>query len=471
MTMKLPHRYLSQTPGLIYPVAFILIALNVLLSIYVSHWLRPAADDYCVAWTVGMSGIIEPIIHSWNNQSAYVFALLNLDLRVGWPLAHLPISLASSIPFLITAFGLSAAIVLLFSYHLNLPRLGKLLLLIVIPFLWWGFLWAPESFNGFIFENRVFAIQETYAFAHGLTHWQTNNGNYVMQLVTLFLLGYAIVHFLSKPSMLRLVMLCLLGLLAGTTGPTLTTSIIIVLAITLLSALIRTHQNTVFSKIEYLGLMSACIAGLVLTQYVAPGSHKRMKMAGTSFERSALDYLDLFDTAWKFAIKLWVNSYLTIGTFFVFLIVSGLCYCYHHYLAPTHKSRFIKIGAFFALFALLQMFINRASEFFAYRAYWHYTSALVCIFVSVIFLSAAVGMHLAQKDTKRTFNPWIASAFLIATLIGTSTNLYMAHSIYERQGLWTGAPAPTPHVSDIDIDWIKGCWQGLNKLRPTQLPR
>jgi len=469
--MKPSHRYFSHTTSLIYIAALVIIVLNVIFSIYASHWLRPAADDYCVAWTVGMSGIIDPIIGSWNNQSAYVFALLNLNVWVGWPLAYLPMSLASAIPFLITAFGLSAAITLLFSYQLKLPRLGKLLLLIVIPFIWWGFLWAPESFNGFIFENRVFAIQETYAFAHGLTHWQTNNGNYVMQLVTLFLLGYATVHFLSKPSPLRLVILSILGLCAGTTGPTLASSIIIVLSAVLLVSWIQNRQNQIFSKLEYLGFWFACIAGLVLTQYVAPGSHKRMKMAGTSFERTALDYIDILDTAWKFAIKLWINSYLTIGTFFAFLIVSGLCYCYHHYLTPTHKARFIKIGVFFAIFALLQMFINRASEFFAYRAYWHYISALVCIFVSIIFLSAAVGMQLAHKDIKRVLNPWIATTLLLATLIGTSTNLYMAHSIYQRQGLWTGAPAPTPHVSDIDIDWIKGCWQGLNKLRPTQLPR
>lgn len=123
------------------------------------------------------------------------------------------------------------------------------------------------------------------------------------------------------------------------------------------------------------------------------------------------------------------------------------------------------------MFSLLQIFINRAAEFFAYQGYWHFISPIDCIFISICCIGVWAGAFIYQSEGRIKFATAITFALLLASLMGTSANLYMIKSIYQRQALWSCGPAPTPGVTDIDVEWIRGCWKELNKLRPTQIER
>ena len=132
---------------------------------------------------------------------------------------------------------------------------------------------------------------------------------------------------------------------------------------------------------------------------------------------------------------------------------------------------FFKIAFYFSIFALLQIFINRCAEFFAYRAYWHFISAITCIYISILFFGISAGLRLSQVSTEKNWGLVINAVMIICVLMATSVNIFLIQSIYARQALWSGAPEPTPHVRDIEENWIKGCWHHLNAIRPSPLLR
>jgi len=455
--------------NLALPFAIFLILFNALITIYSAHWLRPAADDYCFAWITGERGIVESVVNAWNTINGYAFSNLNASIWVGWPLAHLPMSLASLIPFMLAAIGIGL-VVLSFSATLFQGRfLSRLIAMVSVVFFWWVFLWAPEALNGFVFIPNTFSVGETVAFAHGLTHWQVNNGQYVMQLVLLLLGAWALQHYLPAQSSLRLLMLTFLGILAGMSGPTLASSIIVFFGVNYLYALLRKRSVLIFSKLEILALLLACLAGLLISQLLSPGNQIRMQLLGTSFHLSPTELLGLLNTSYAFAVQLWFNSYFSIGSALVFLLVCGISSLYFPKDEINKASYFFKIAFYFSIFALLQIFINRSAEFFAYRAYWHFISAITCIYISILFFGIGAGLRLAKVRTEKNWVLVINAVTIICVLIATSVNIFLIQSSYARQALWSGAPAPTPHVRDIEENWIKGCWHHLNTIRPSPL--
>jgi hypothetical protein len=457
--------------SIILPFVIGLILLNFVLTVYSAHWLRPAADDYCFAWITGERGIVESVINSWNTINGYVFSNFNASIWVGWPLAHLPLSLASLIPFILAAIGIGL-VVLSFSFPLFQGRfLSRIIAISGVAFLWWVFLWAPETFNGFIFQPNTFSVGEIFAFAHGLTHWQTNNGQYLMQLVILLLGAFALHQYVLVNSLLRILMLAFLGMLAGMTGPTLAASIIAFFGVNYLYALLRKINPLVFSKAEVMVLLLTCLAGLFISQMLSPGNQIRMQLLGTSFNFSPTELLDLFNVSYKFSIQLWFNSYFSMGSALVFTLVCGISYLYFPKDDVNKTSRFFKIAFYFSIFALLQIFINRSAEYFAYRAYWHFISALTCIYISILFFGIFSGMKLAQGDPEKKLTLIVNALLIVCALMATSVNIFIIQSIYQRQALWSGAPAPTPHVRDIEENWVRGCWNQLNAIRPTHLQR
>jgi hypothetical protein len=461
----------ASPKNLVLPFAISLILFNALITIYSAHWLRPAADDYCFAWITGERGIVESVVNAWNTINGYAFSNLNASIWVGWPLAYLPMSLASLIPFMLAAIGISL-VVLSFSATLFQGRfLSRLIAMVCVVFFWWIFLWAPEALNGFVFTPNTFSVGETIAFAHGLTHWQINNGQYVMQLVLLLLGACALQHYFSDKSSLRLLLLACLGILAGMAGPTLASSIIVFFGMNYLYALVKKQNVLIFSKSETLGLLMACLAGLFISQLLSPGNQIRMQLLGTSFHFSPAELLGLLNTSYTFSVQLWFNSYFSIGSALVFLLVCGISSLYFPKDEINKASYFFKIAFYFSIFALLQIFINRCAEFFAYRAYWHFISAITCIYISILFFGISAGLRLAIVSTEKNWSLVINTVIIICVLMATSVNIFLIQSIYARQALWSGAPAPTPHVRDIEENWVKGCWYHLNAIRPNSLQR
>ena len=83
------------------------------------------------------------------------------------------------------------------------------------------------------------------------------------------------------------------------------------------------------------------------------------------------------------------------------------------------------------------------------------------------------GLHGTHDslDLKSSVALVINAVMIICVLMATSVNIFLIQSIYARQALWSGAPAPTPHVRDIEENWVKGCWHHLNAIRLSPLLR
>lgn len=469
MTSKIPGKLSSK--GMVLPFILVLIGFNFLLTLYSSHWLRPAADDYCLAWIAGKSGVIGSTIGSWNTVNGYLVSVFSASIWVGWPLAHLPLSIASLIPFMAAALGLGLFIACLLSTFLGLGKVKIILSSMIIAFCWWIFLWAPEAYDGLIFTTNSFQMRETFLLAYGLTHWQTSNGLYVLQLVTVLLGLWGVVYFNPKQKAIRYCSYLFLGLISGMTGPTLAASIILFTFAILIYWRISHVKNGNDFQSELYFFVFAALAGLLITQFLSPGNYQRQAMVGTSFVLSPMQLIELIDVSFRFTVRLWFSGYLSLGALLTFILSFGVSFFYINAETADKIKPIRDFGFLFGLFAFLQIFINRAAEFFAYQGYWHFISPIVCIFISICFLGVWAGAFIGQSEGRFNFSTAIKFSLVLVTLMGTSANLYMVKSIYQRQALWSGGAAPTPGVTDIDVKWVRGCWVELNKLRPTQIER
>jgi hypothetical protein len=213
--------------GLSLNLVQFLIGFNFLLTLYISHWLRPSSDDYCLAWMAAKLGVVGSTIGSWNEINGYLVSVFSASVWVGWPLAHLPLSIASLIPFMVAALGLGFVVACYCSKFLEFQIRGIVFASVFFAFCWWIFLWAPETYDGLIFTTNSFPVRETYLLAYGLTHYQTANGQHILQLVTVLIGLWVLVYFAPRRKEVNYFSFLVLGLFSGMTGPTLAASIIL----------------------------------------------------------------------------------------------------------------------------------------------------------------------------------------------------------------------------------------------------
>lgn len=464
----------DQNYSLLYKGVFscilTIIILNVLAVMWGSHWLRPAADDYCFAWITGKSGVVGSVIGSWNAINGYITSIFYASLWVGWPLAYLPLSLASAIPFILAALGIGLVIHCFARLFITINLIQTAYLLFLSAFLWWGFLWLGDSFGFYIDKPSTFLDQQAVDMTSGLTHWQTLNGQHILQLVSVLIgVGIAIRNFSSK-SRFYIFGIFLLGLFSGMTGPTLAASIIFFTSCYLLY-IWKDPQHSIFRAKPILSIfIFSTLLGLLFTQFLSPGIKNRQVMLGTKFEISIAGIFNIMNEAFQFGLAFWLKTYFSLGAVFVFIFIAAFIFIYRESVKlPNIKLAYI--GLLFSLFALLQMIINRAAEFFAYQGYWHFVSAVTCIFISLVFFGASLGSYLAKIAKLRKGHCIAFLILLLAVGAGTTSNLSMIKSFYKRQAMWSGGAAPVSGVTDIDVPWVRGCWVELNKLRPTFIDR
>lgn len=458
-----------QNQGLISLVLAVVV-FNVLAVIWGAHWLRPAADDYCFAWITGKSGVVGSVIGSWNAINGYVTSIFYASLWVGWPLAHLPLSLASAIPFILAALGIGLVIHCFARLFITINLIQATCLLFLSAFLWWGFLWLGDSFRFFIDKPSTFLDQQAVDMTAGLTHWQTLNGQHILQLVSVLIgVSIAIRNFSSKSSF-YIFGIFLLGIFSGMTGPTLAASIIFFTFCYLLYIWNDPLYSIFRIKLNLGIFIFSTLLGLLFTQFLSPGIKNRQAMLGTKFEISIAGIANIMNEAFQFGLAFWLKTYFSLGAVFVFIFTAAFIFIYRESLKlPNLKLAYI--GILFSIFALLQMIINRASEFFAYQGYWHFVSAVTCIFISLVFFGASLGAYLAKIAQLRKGYFIAFLILLLAVGAGTTSNFSMIKSFYKRQAMWSGGAAPVSGVTDIDVPWVRGCWVELNKLRPTQIER
>lgn len=445
-----------------------LIFANLVAVLYSAHWLRPGADDYCLAWVTAERGVIGSVISSWESINGYLTSVFYGSLWVGWPLAHLPLSLASALPFILAALGIGFAVNVLLSSIVQLRKLAYCIVLVVAAYLWWSFFWVPTLFSLSGTGTTSFISNSMLQMGSGLAHWQTLNGQHVLQMCSLIIFGGLILRHSAQHSNARLLLIIGFGFIAGMMGPTLAVSLIV---FAVLAGWVFIKKDYTFSRVELMGFIVSILVGLIFTQFFSPGIHKRQALLGTKFDLTLMGGIDLLDEAFRFALQYWLNGYLSYGGVTIFLVVVGLVYVLGLKPRIGGQDKAWLYGALFGLFSLLQMLINRAAETFAYHGYWHFISAIVCTYVSIVFFGIAAGIKLETIDMGKKLKPYVFFVLLLGVLLGISSNIAMMKSMYARQTIWSGGPASVLGVTDIDIKWVDNCWDHLNTLRTHQIER
>jgi len=453
---------------ILFFLGLILLGLIVWIA-WQSQYLRPSGDDYCFGEVVANYGLYGGVVHWWNTWSGFLYMMFSGNLFVGLPLAFLPIEVASAAPFLAAAFGMAATF-LFMQKRSSDHNFFNLFLVLIIIFCWWTFLWASPLLR----PRNYLLIQ----FANGLTHWQTLNGQYILVLEVL-LLGFASIHLLFLRNLLsfasRAIWTALLGILAGSVGTTLSLSILIVSIIAIFFGLtplifprLRALCRGGVSKInmQFFGILfTFTLLSMLICHLAAPGTFIRAQAINPNYSLSIDRILHVTSVTLFDGFRAWRQQSFNYGTLIVLALVSGAYFLGHKACwISSHRNSFKWTALFLTCFALLQCFINRLSEEFTYQAYWHYTSALVCTFLSVSFFGAYLGSRLAAMNIKYLVKIIFIIIFIISVGLGITANLLMVKVIHERHVIWSVGPAPLEGISDIDgpSGWQMDCWKKLN---------
>ena len=421
--------------------------------------LRPAADDYCFGSVTAQYGVIDGVIYSWNSWSGFAFSMALGNLFVGLPLAVLPFSFASAIPFLSTALAMGCLIIAIADIQ---PKLIlKFLFISFIAFCWWSFLWVPMSIGGSIY----FGVSET----NGLTFWQTLNGTYVIQLQILIGLFICAGRFIGahRGWMTYSVLAVLTGGLAGFSGTALSVSVAAFSGVMFIGFQLTNLHNRKSWKHYWLILGVSTAVGLWICHACSPGNHLREQAIGIHMNFSTTEMVSILFTVLLQGFRKWAKFYLNLGglSFFVLIFVFSFqmaklkfCIC---------KKKWLWYGFGLAFFALLQCFVSRLADQLTYIAYWHYISALVCVFLSIYLLASYGGCWLHRMIQNRQADSISMTLLIGLIILGAYGNSLMAGEIRLRGQAWERGPAHLEGVSDIEdpTGWQMDCWKKLDAHR------
>lgn len=446
--------------------------LTILALIYASHKLRPGSDDYCFGWITAEHGLIGGVAHWWNIWNGYVFSMFMGNLLVGLPLAQLPFGVASAIPFLFASFLLGISIIAL-APKVFAKIFDRVFIFCLVVFLWWVFLWAPESFGLALLKNPPIASNENMLMAQGLAHWQTLNGIYVCVILVVLMAWGFLWSRAEQSNPLLYVLFILLGLLTGLANITLAVSVVAFAIFIWLVTFIFQISISRTRLFQCICFVSAVIVSLLLSHFLSPGAQLRKEMLGSSFQMSAFGIVNLVYFVSSFSFKLWFLSYFNVGALLTVFIAASYVFLCPGFISAQQVEKLVKLGVGLGIFALIQILVNRLSEAFVYVAYWHYVSALVCIFISLVFFGLAIGRLLRVKVDSQAYQMLAAACLTGSLLVGVSSAIFMVEAIYLRETSWALGAAPTEGVTDIEDPkgWQMNCWNHLNELRPAAITR
>jgi len=453
------------------------ITLFVVWLIWQTQYLRPAGDDYCYGAITAEYGVLGGVVHWWNSWSGFIYAMFSGNLFVGFPLASLPLSTASAIPFVLTAFGISCTFILL-QKNAVLNFYSIVQLIPMSMFCWWTFLWASPFINP--------KISFLVLFANGLTFWQTINGQYVLVIVIL-LIAFLIIRskFINhkKQYAQTMLLVCLLGFIAGSAGTTLSLSILLVsICVFFWFGRIFLNQNSnqcrkVESRREMCfwgALFLFTLISMLFCHIFSPGSYIRTQAISPNLSLSLDRILHIFSSTFLEGIKIWLKSLFNYGAFAILILMTGIYFFYSKVrIIDSSEKKLFRTALFLLGFSLLQCLINRFSEEFTYQGYWHFVSPLVCTFLSLLLFGASLGLYLGKLQDKFLVKTLFCLMFLLCLWIGVSANLLMVKAINSRYITWIQGPALADGISDISDPngWEMGCWNRLNGMRPSPTPR
>lgn len=458
-------------------IGILIISSLVLWVVWQSQYLRPAGDDYCYGAITAEYGVLGGVVHWWNTWSGFIYAMFSGNLFIGFPLASLPLSVASAIPFVAAAIGMGCTFI--FLQKKATTHIWFLILLIPTSmFCWWTFLWGSPFINP--------KISSLVIFASGLTFWQTINGQYVL-VMNVLLIAFAILRFQLIHDRNRytqtLLWVGLLGLVAGSVGTALSLSILSVsiCALFWFGRIVLTHNiqdidaDNSRRELRFWGMLFLfTLMSMLICHIVSPGSHIRTQAISPNYSMTFDRGLHIFSTTFLGGIKIWLKSFFNYGALASLALMASIYFvgCKANIVEGSQKN-LLRTALFLLGFALLQCFINRLSEEFTYQGYWHFVSPSVCTFLSLLLFGASLGLYLARLQNSFLVKGLVCLMFLLSMWVGIGANSLMVKAIHSRYTMWIQGPASGEGISDITDPngWELGCWNRLNQMRPSPTSR
>jgi hypothetical protein len=396
--------------------------------------------------------------------SGDLFQISLAGLIVGQPLVHLPPTVASAVPFLLSAATAAFLTMFLLTRTLSAGRRSTALLMFgaapYVLLLWWGYWWVPS-----VFENDPYSTPALLASA--VTHWQVVNNSYVV-LPMVLIAAWSLIHTHQVwPQWARMGGMLVVGLLSGLGGLVFGVSaiafvILFWLAISWLARGIKKDQ-----VVEALGFILSTSAGLLIAS-LSPGAQSRGVILAEMRPLQSSSPWEIF--AWVFPQGLfdWFTGIFHLGSLVTVLSSMGIAFGLMLFRVQIPRLELIFAAGGLLAFSLILALAARAGAGFSYVAYWHQVMPRAVSFVALVLLGVAAGSWIFAKCS-RSASLVTLSAVVIALAACFGSLYAMLSEIEARHVDWQSGPAPLPGISDIDTDWVGACWREWGSTM--ELPR
>ena len=454
-------------------VFFCFLVSNFFILLYSAVFLRPAADDYVIGLVAAQHGAFGGIAHWWNTWSSFFTQIIMYNIFAGMPLAHLPFSIASAIPFLIV-LGSTGFVILSFYPKKIKSFYSKFSILVGGSLLWWFFLWT----NNALVDKPKWITR----IAELSTHWQTCTTAYYLPPL-LLLIFYAIFKKKNlKNAFAYYFLIIFAGFFIGVAGDMVAAAFFGfgLLASGYCHWYGKYHNNKrQYAKHWFIFTFSVlffCFA----SHFLSPGRAIRYDVIAAdpnlltfSSLPSLSGLLELLTSTVTQACKHLFKGVMHLGSLLILSLTASISYLSESTSADndTTQKECLHLCGAFCLLALVMAGASGLAENFVYKAYWHFSRSTLFSFFSIVFFGIFLGLYARSKTTR--LNTLAIGILLASLLVGTYVNQFALEHISEREKRWAVGPASSENISDIDspdLGWGE-YWIELNKLRPDYTER
>ena len=438
---------------------------TLLWVLFKSTGLRPAGDDYC--WAVGAAyGPIDGLVYWWESFAGYAVHNGALTYLVGMPLFHLPLNLASAVPFVLAALAVALTSVSLIVFTHAWTARRRLLATLAVPtvmVLWWVYWWYPMTY-GADGTNAWLAVS--------MVHNQNINGGYVIEVTVAIWLWFAAWLLVSRRGLGWAWLFALAGIWSALSGPALAVGCLMSLAGAGIWWLWFSQRRD-RAVLKGIGIGAGFIVLFSLLAHLSPGTQARADRMGTSFDVSVTRIGEWFIHVFPASVELWLEAFVTPGAIVVLATAIVLGYSAGHVglqlnLGTIRNLTFAAVG-----FGLMLAVASRITNFFIYVAPYHAVPARIAAFLALFWGGLGLGVVIARRSRFTTFvaGPMGLIA-LVVVLVSAAVSINLTVSIDEQKSRWEAGPAPVIGIVTDYLEWPGGqtCWQNLIQVRP-DLPR
>lgn len=441
-------------------VVISLFALVAVLNILVrARALRPIADDYCLAAWASEGGLLGGVWTVLNTWSGDALAVTSNILLVGVPLAELPWSVASALPFVIAAAIVAVATVAVLGSQ-GAYRVRSRVALVLVPVIiamWWAYWWLPMRFPDQV-NPLGFPLDQEYA--GSVTFWQNINTAYIIVPATWVIVLVLMWRRVDRPLAPASAFWAALGVLIGLSGPVSVIGFLILLAVVTAWGLNRRRMSRgrwVRSALLALGAILGVIGA-----FLSPGNQARASEVVDPPVSQLNGVGGLAEWIIVGATRSWWGMLIGWSSLFV-LVVSGLLAVLVGRRGIDTSRRVMGFGGVLLLVSWCLHVASAGAEAFSYVGFWHVVLPSLVMFWGLV----ALGWGIACAIARGPGSAWTVGVIGASVLLvgGSSSLSTMSTAIDRRGSAWASGPAAFGYIPDIDTEWVKLCQERFARYR------